>query len=270
MGYIISDFAKGRGNPKTIRNIATLVPIDAHNLSVFGFACNHIVIQFLIVILCYANIYKYIILYNYTLSYNGVNLSDDNAEESGIWALYGFKTNPFSTSPLLVKGGLIPIDCFIGRKTEFDSLVKMFHSSGGSRGLVCGDVGVGKTTLVNVARAEVISKGFFSPFEEIGVQKNWDADLFILNTLYRIYATLAKMKQKPISEENYKKLQTLLELNNNQISGLGLNIGIIGANISHTTTSAQNEYVESEKSLSGRRKFHVFSFRVGSLDCYSV
>lgn len=41
-----------------------------------------------------------------------------------IWELYGVKENPFSTSPLLVKGGIIPLDSFVGRTENFGLFLK--------------------------------------------------------------------------------------------------------------------------------------------------
>lgn len=158
---------------------------------------------------------------------------DNSSDFSSIWELYGFKTNPFSTSPLLVKGGLIPIESFSGRKEELTRLLKMFSSDGGSRTLVCGDIGVGKTTLVNVARAQINKKGFFTPFKEIGVRQNWGADEFAINTLYAIYATLKLLGgEKPVSEEMFNKLKNLLEMNNVAVTSGGLSIAGFGANVS--------------------------------------
>ncbi|NOQ55355.1 MAG: hypothetical protein GQ477_00965 [Nanohaloarchaea archaeon] len=66
---------------------------------------------------------------------------------NNIWELYGVKENPFSTSPILVLGGSLPIDCFVGRTKNINRLGKLFASKGGSRTLVFGDVGVGKNDL---------------------------------------------------------------------------------------------------------------------------
>ncbi len=166
-------------------------------------------------------------------------MSDSELSEfNSLWELYGLKTNPFSTSPLLVKGGLIPIESFSGRKEELARLLKIFRSDGGSRTLVCGDVGVGKTSLVNVARFQANNGGFFTPFKEIGVQEDWDSDKFIVNTLYAIYATIKLISERPIQNETYEKLKNLVELNNIETkTGIGLNVGIVGANLTQNSKS---------------------------------
>lgn len=130
---------------------------------------------------------------------------------SSIWELYGLKANPFSTNPLLVKGGMIPIECFYGRKEELERIKKMFRSGGGTRILVIGSPGVGKTTFVNFARAKAIENKFFSPFPEIRVEQEWNADDFVLNTLFAIYSTLNLIEEKDKAKKLIEKLKPLVD-----------------------------------------------------------
>lgn len=144
-----------------------------------------------------------------------------------IWEVYGLRANPFSTNPLLVKGGVIPLDCFYGRKEELERIWKLFRSEGGTRILVVGNPGVGKTTLVNFARAKAIENKFFSPFPEIKVQPNWNGDEFVINTLAAIYSTLKLLGEKPATQKIIEKLKPLTdfyEIKNKQYS-----ISVIGS-----------------------------------------
>jgi hypothetical protein len=143
----------------------------------------------------------------------------ENTGMSSIWELYGVRENPFSTSPLLVKGGTLPIESFVGRQEQVDRLLKLFTSKGGSRILVCGDIGVGKTTFVNYARRLTLEKGFFTPFKEIAPQASWTTDVFILNTLAGIHSTMKLLdKAAPISPENFKKLESVVEMGGQEIN----------------------------------------------------
>ena len=142
-----------------------------------------------------------------------------------IWELYGLRSNPFSTSPILVKGGNLPLECFIGRQEQIKQLGKILGSKGGSRSLVFGDVGVGKTSFVNVVRHYAIEKEYFSPFKEIAIQNDWTSDDFILNTLAGIYATLQVLKTRPISGDTYSRLEALLDVG---FSDMDLNLEILG------------------------------------------
>ncbi|MBI5047217.1 AAA family ATPase [Candidatus Micrarchaeota archaeon] len=129
-----------------------------------------------------------------------------------IWELYGLRANPFSTNPLLVKGGILPLDCFYGRNDELNRIAKMFRSEGGTRMLIVGEPGVGKTTLVNFARSKAIENGFFSPFQEIKVQSEWTGDDLILNTLCAIYSTLKLLGENPDTKKLVEKLKHIVDL----------------------------------------------------------
>jgi Cdc6-like AAA superfamily ATPase len=155
---------------------------------------------------------------------------------ANIWELYGLRENPFSTSPLLVKGGTLPIESFVGRDEQVKRLLRIFGSRGGSRILVCGDVGVGKTTFVNYARNHALQNGFFTPFKEMGVQLYWDTDQFILNTLAGVYATAKLMKEehRPLEKGTYKKLEALLEIGSKDFEG-GVSLAGFGVNYGRQT-----------------------------------
>ncbi len=146
-----------------------------------------------------------------------------------VWELYGVSENPFSILPLLVKGGAIPLDSFVGRGEHIKRLSRMLGSKGGSRTFVYGEVGVGKTSFVNVVRSSAYEKGFFTHFKEITTQDKWTADEFILNTLSAIYSTLKLLKQRPVSNETYKKLESLFEIGRSTISG-GVSVLGVGGN----------------------------------------
>ena len=128
------------------------------------------------------------------------------------WEVYGLKTDPFSTSPILVKGGLISPKSFIGREDEIRRLEKIFRSSGGSRSIVCGMQGVGKTTLVNMARINALGNQFFTPYQEIKIDFEWGINDFIINSMAAIYSTLIKIPE-PSSElsEIRDKLKILFD-----------------------------------------------------------
>ena len=139
---------------------------------------------------------------NFNISLTIMMQNDDLRD---IWELYGVKENPFSTSPILVIGGSIPISSFVGRAEHIKRLSRIIASKGGSRTFVYGDIGIGKTSFVNVVRSSAHEKGFFTHFKEITTQDKWSADDFILNTLSAIYSTLKLLKEKPVHDAIYKK-----------------------------------------------------------------
>jgi len=157
---------------------------------------------------------------------------------NNIWELYGLKENPFSTSPLLVKGGTIPIDSFVGRIEELKRISRLFGSRGGSRILVYGDVGLGKTTFVNVARYNATKAGFFTPFKEIATQSDWDANSFILNTLSAIYSSIKIVEKKIIDDKIFKKLESVVDFGVIDKS-FGIDVAGFGGNYSQTIRNPQ-------------------------------
>lgn len=154
-----------------------------------------------------------------------------------IWELYGVRENPFSTSPLLVVGGAIPLESFVGRGDFIKRLSKIIGSRGGSRMFIYGDIGVGKTSFVNVVRGSAYEKNFFTHFKEITTQDRWSADDFIINTLSAIYSTLKILKEKPIDEKLYLQLESLFEIGKKNIN-TGVSIaGFGGSYASERTTN---------------------------------
>ena len=165
-----------------------------------------------------------------------------------IWELYGVRSNPFSSAPILVKGGIIPLECFIGRNEQIQQLGKIFGSKGGSRTLVYGDVGVGKTSFVNVVRRYAIEEGYFTPFKEIAIQSDWNSDTFILNTLAGIFATLQLSKPGLIGEETYSKLESIIDIGFSdtsiglQFASFGVSHGKDRKTASHITSFSLTEF----------------------------
>jgi len=162
-----------------------------------------------------------------------------NEEYTNIWELYGLRTNPFFTEPLLLFGGEIDLRVgFVGREEEVRRLRNIF-GSGGSRIIVYGDVGVGKTTLVNYVRAVMPSNSFFTPLKEIAVQPEWNGGDFILNTLASIYYTIKRrsdLNKAFLSSEIIRKLELLVDIVERKDRNISLNIGIVGGGAGSTTT----------------------------------
>ncbi len=65
------------------------------------------------------------------------------------WQQFGLKKDPYDTLPL-VEGGDLPIEkAFVGRENEREFLNNLFESENHLCLTICGDVGVGKTSLIN-------------------------------------------------------------------------------------------------------------------------
>lgn len=65
------------------------------------------------------------------------------------WQQFGLKANPYDTLPLAEGGGLSLKGAFIGRENERNTLDTLFGSENNVCITLCGDTGVGKTSLAN-------------------------------------------------------------------------------------------------------------------------
>lgn len=163
-----------------------------------------------------------------------------NSLYPNIWELYGLKTNPFFTDPLLLFGGEIDVRLgFVGREEEVRRLQTMIGSRGSSRIIVTGDVGVGKTTFVNYVRANAPKKIFFTPLREIGTQPDWNGIDFILNTISAIYNTFkirTDLDINSINKEISTKLQLLVDIVEHK--DRNFSIDVLGSGIGSGTTTS--------------------------------
>jgi predicted transcriptional regulator len=148
-----------------------------------------------------------------------------------IWEIYGLKSDPFNTNPLLVFGGEIPLNTFMGRTRELKRLNNLFRNKGGSRVVVSGDIGVGKTSFVNYSRALAQKHKFFTTIKEIAIQPDWTSIDFIINTLGAIYVTIERKEDFKLPNELRIKLESLIaiiEIKNISISGSTMGFGAGG------------------------------------------
>lgn len=151
------------------------------------------------------------------------------ADYSSIWEIYGLRTDPFSTNPLLVFGGEIPLSTFMGRTEELKRLNNLLRNKGGSRVVVSGDVGVGKTSFVNYARAMAQEHGkFFTTIKEIAIQPDWTAIDFVMSTMGAILTTSERNRDITLPDKIKKKLDALVsisEIKNVSISASAFGFG---------------------------------------------
>lgn len=157
-----------------------------------------------------------------------------------LWEIYGLKTNPFFTDPLLIFSGDIDLKIgFVGREEETKRLKNVIYNNSSSRILVAGDVGVGKTTFVNYVRVLTSQNKFFTTLKEIAVQPDWNGTDFILNTLSAIYYTIklrTDLDPSIINGDLFRKLELLVDIVENKDKNYSLNIGAIGGGIGTTTS----------------------------------
>lgn len=165
--------------------------------------------------------------------------NEDNMPEPSIWSIYGLNGNPFTTDPILVKEGFLPFETFVGRHEEIRTLNTILRMADGTRTIVTGDTGVGKTTLVNYIRENAIKKNkFFTHLKEIEVEENWTSGDFIAHTLASIYNTIDRIKLDDFSEKLKRRLSYLFDIMD--ISNSGFSVNVLGSGVGYNSSKQSN------------------------------
>jgi len=170
----------------------------------------------------------------------GANMADEVSTNDYIRALSNLMRTLFLTDPILVSGGNIPIDSFVGRREELKRLYDQFESRVGTRTIVIGDTGVGKTSFVNYALYSIKDK-YFIP-KPINVLGEWKSEDFLINTLVVIANEIKKEGNEGIDDDILKKLESVTELNrvNMESHGIQLPFALGGLNSGKGTSNPEN------------------------------
>ncbi|WP_372367789.1 DeoR family transcriptional regulator [Candidatus Uabimicrobium sp. HlEnr_7] len=109
------------------------------------------------------------------------------------WKKWGFQGNPFETTALSPNSKQLPLTkAFVGRSLdapESKKLIDVISNPGGGRVVVEGDIGVGKTTLVNYHRYLWENDSddlILTPIREISVYQKWEAKHFLMDMIGHI------------------------------------------------------------------------------------
>jgi hypothetical protein len=79
-----------------------------------------------------------------------------------LWGLYNLRSSPFFQATLSGGSDATPLTLFVGRTGERQRLLAAIGGSRSSRQAVAGRPGVGKTTLVQVVKADAIDAGYWA------------------------------------------------------------------------------------------------------------
>lgn len=109
------------------------------------------------------------------------------------WTKYWLLGDPFFTKALEIGETLgsnharAQMTLFVGRENETRQAISLIKTGGGSRFLVIGDSGVGKTTLINYVRDMARRENFISPRIEISVNFDLKPYRTMIETILLVY-----------------------------------------------------------------------------------
>ena len=153
------------------------------------------------------------------------------------WQQFGLVKNPYDTAPL-VEGGDVPIEkAFIGREIEQKFLSDLFENEDNLNLTICGDVGVGKTSLTNFQKViwkYRTPKLLFSFRREIEASASLlNKENFLLEIIGSILREIELLDESLLGNHFLKRLHQLVDITQYaDISG-GISVNGFGLNASH-------------------------------------
>jgi hypothetical protein len=132
------------------------------------------------------------------------------------WQQFGLKSNPYDTLPLIEGGYLSIEDAFVGRDKEINFLDNLFESERRACLAICGNVGVGKTSLANFQK--VIwkyskTKLLFSSRREIEASDlSLNKKSFLLEIISSIIREMELVNPELLKDNFISKLNRLLDI----------------------------------------------------------
>jgi len=170
------------------------------------------------------------------------------------WQQYGLKKDPFDTTPL-VEGSDIPIDkAFIGRDKEKEYLNAIFANNDHVCQAICGEVGIGKTSLANFQKfiwKYTQVKLLFSARREIEAHPDLlNKRSFILELLSSTIREIELLDSSLLKKEPLQKIKQLTDITQTiSISG-GLSGGTAVFSIGGQIGSEKNVSLPAQITMS--------------------
>lgn len=196
-----------------------------------------------------------------------------------VWDEYGYARNPFEPHPLKATGE--DEQLFVGREREVEELASWFVSNHSGGIVVEGPIGVGKTTLVNIAqhRAYTHSRNLLPCLKTVETQDGMSPQAFLLEVLAHVLYSLERMRPKTAKDEEFLSLQRAVERGvitshgwQVQATAFGAGVGA-GHQPAHAPTQpdgltmmAVSRYLERFHALAAKRGFGRVLVSINNLD----
>lgn len=152
---------------------------------------------------------------------------------SADWRQFGLRDNPYDTAPL-VEGGSLPIEkAFVARDKEKDFLNDLFLSENKLCLTICGDVGVGKTSLANFHKfiwKHEKPKLLFSSRREIeACDELLTKRTFLIEIIGSVLREIELLQPNLMKDERLKKLNQIVDISQSLAISAGASIAGFGA-----------------------------------------
>lgn len=163
-----------------------------------------------------------------------------------IWEQFGLRGNPYASVPLL-EGGELPItQAFIGREKERKYINDLFNTDNRACLTICGNVGVGKTSITNVQKFawkyQEKQKPLFSFRREIEASEiNLNKKNFILEIMGSVIKEIELVDPQLVKKHEFLiKLNQMVDIMQTMGLSGSVSAGAFGLNIQSNISEKQN------------------------------
>jgi hypothetical protein len=183
------------------------------------------------------------------------------------WQQFGLRTSPYHTLPLVEGGELSLEEAFIGREVERNTINDHFESENNICLTICGDTGVGKTSLANFSKfIWKYNKGekfLFSCRREIEASNTLlDKQSFLLEIIGSVLREIELLEPKLLGDEFLSSLNAIIDYTQTvSISGgisaayAGFGGGVNGSKETNNTVPLKLTIASLEKHFLGLLEF---------------
>lgn len=153
------------------------------------------------------------------------------------WQQFGLKTNPYDTNALVEGGTLSLEEAFIGRQAERKILNDLFESDDRVCLTICGETGVGKTSLANAHKhlwKYKREKLLFSCRREMEVSDtHLDKQSFILEIISSVLREIKLLQPELLKKTPLFELQQIVDISQTMAisGGLSISADVFGGGI---------------------------------------
>lgn len=155
------------------------------------------------------------------------------------WNLYNLRGSPYFQGALeQADGSARPLDLFVGRGTELHQLRTKVHGAAESstRQAIAGATGIGKTTLVQQLKAELLSDGFFTTDEHVQLLPRDDAAALFGRALAAVYDTILVNRPHTVDSPSMREAELLVRVTKLGTGGASFSALGFGAGVNKGTT----------------------------------
>jgi len=153
-----------------------------------------------------------------------------------VWNVYNLRGSPFFQDTLIQGHDRRSLDLFVGRRSELSDLRLYLHGRDSSRQAIAGAPGVGKTTLVQMLKGQLLEDGYLTTDSLVPFVTGDTPESLFGRALGAVYDTI--LANRPMSGDHpaMQAAQQMVRATRLPTGGGGISVLGVGGNISKGVT----------------------------------